>query len=115
MIDDSTAIGIATILGEKIYDRADTFSFIYCPLIYNALYLRDVAISHSWTIFRGTEEEKTLFQDYSLKLSRIPGWIRYATFILTEYDYEQNKHMYNNEFDENIFNEMVRIKQQLNL
>jgi hypothetical protein len=107
MFDDSTAIGIANILGERYYGRAETFSFLYCPLIYNALHLRGVSVPHSWTIFDGPSRDQELFQDYSLRLSRIPGWIRYATYILTEYDYKYNL---NNEFDENIFSEMVRIK-----
>ncbi len=113
MFDDYTAIGIANILGNRYYGRIETFSFLFCPLIYNALHLGGVSVPLSWTIFDGTEEDKTLFQNYSLRLSIIPGWIRYATYILTEYDFNAGK--INNIFDETIFNEMVIVKQRLEL
>ncbi len=106
----STAIGIANTFGFRYHGIIETYSFLFCPLIYNALHLGGVAVPHSWTIFDGPAEDQELFQDYSLRLSRIPGWIRYATYILTQYDYKNNL---NNEFDEILFNEMVIIKRRL--
>jgi hypothetical protein len=133
MHDLSTTIGIAMTFANKYFYRIEgTFSIIFCPLIYNALNLGGVAIPHSWTIFheppppppdRAKFENAELFkvdsqeyfQDCSLRLSRVPGWIRYATYILTELVIDDiNK--YGNDFeDERMFRQMIRIKQILGL
>ncbi len=110
IFDNTTVIGIANIFAFRYHGTAETFSFLFCPLIYNALHLGGVSVPHSWTIFHGPPEDQELFQDYSLRISRTPGWVRYATYILTKLDYNNNLEA---EFNEDIFNEMLRIKELL--
>ncbi len=118
----SSAIGIASI-GASEYtpntrtQHTITHSAFWCPLIYNALAIYcnangiNIHIPQEWTISPAGYDPGR-FNELSNRLSQIHGWGRYTIYILTEY---HNEVALYNDFDENMFHEMRRIKGILGL
>jgi hypothetical protein len=97
-----------------------TYSAILCPLIYNALKKAGVNVIDVWTALYieaadgsyqpATPEVNLQFQIYSELIANTPGWVNYALFILTEYEYKDNLEP---EFNEPIFAESKSIVRYL--
>ncbi len=93
-----------------------TYSAILCPLIYNSLKKAGINVTTSWTnlYFQvadgsyqpASQETNHQFQLYCDIIANKPGWVNYALYILTEYEFRDNLDA---EFYEDIFAESKRI------
>ena len=97
-----------------------TYSAILCPLIYNALKIAGINMIDVWTALYieaadgsyqpANQEDNQVFQRYSHIIANTPGWVNYALYILTEYEYKDNLEP---EFNEPIFAESISIVDNL--
>jgi hypothetical protein len=119
MFEEGTILNIANVslqLHPKYGQAGLTYSAVLCPLIYNSLKIAGINVMDVWSKlyfesddgnFKLANEEINLkFQNYSNKIANTSGWVNYALYILTEYDYKDNLEP---EFYEDIFAESKRI------